>query len=348
MVRALPAPTQGLPAARDYFRERHPDPEPSTGCAARWPARVVLVTGGSSGHLAAAHKLPRPAPPPSSAGDQDKLSRRRLRRSQGQGLYYFIAYTADIADMQDCDRFVAPGRAEHGAGRRHLINNAGRLIRRLMICATTVFHDFWRTMQLNYFGAPGRTIMVARAQRRKGHVVTPAPSVSPTRRASPPTIKCALTPGPRWCQARVCRPGVTSTINMPLVRHADDRTHQDLQITCPRLARAGCDHRPGHLAGAHRHPAGDLSRSCTALVAVGDRDEHELPACSGFGGRHMTRALLQLARGAGLVADDARYSFLTLTVDTAATGAGRQAAISGRAPCSRRAFSLLPHVLTTT
>ena len=42
--------------------------------------------------------------------------------------------------------------AEHG-GVDFLINNAGRSIRRAIASSYDRFHDFERTMQLNYFGA---------------------------------------------------------------------------------------------------------------------------------------------------------------------------------------------------
>src|SRR3546814_20530639 len=63
-----------------------------------------------------------------------------------------FAYTADLSDMADCDRLVKKVLDEHG----HvdvLINNAGRSIRRSIEASYDRFHDFERTMQLNYFGS---------------------------------------------------------------------------------------------------------------------------------------------------------------------------------------------------
>ena len=63
-----------------------------------------------------------------------------------------FAYSCDISDMADCDRFVKTVLDKHG----HvdvLVNNAGRSIRRSIKFSFDRFHDFERTMQLNYFGA---------------------------------------------------------------------------------------------------------------------------------------------------------------------------------------------------
>lgn len=63
-----------------------------------------------------------------------------------------FAYSCDISDMADCDRFVKTVLDKHG----HvdvLVNNAGRSIRRSLQYSFDRFHDFERTMQLNYFGA---------------------------------------------------------------------------------------------------------------------------------------------------------------------------------------------------
>ena len=61
---------------------------------------------------------------------------------------------------------------EHG-GVDFLINNAGRSIRRAIESSYDRFHDFERTMQLNYFGCL-RVIMgflPGMVRKRKGHVI---------------------------------------------------------------------------------------------------------------------------------------------------------------------------------
>ena len=63
-----------------------------------------------------------------------------------------VIYTADVSDLKACDALVQRVLAEQG-GCDYLINNAGRSIRRGIVNSFDRFHDFERTMQLNYFGA---------------------------------------------------------------------------------------------------------------------------------------------------------------------------------------------------
>ncbi|MEW6465665.1 SDR family oxidoreductase [Tibeticola sp.] len=208
----------------DYW-ERHLDPELHIDRSLRGTVagKVVLVTGGSSGiGLAAAHKFAEAGATTLICGrDQDKLDA-ACDEAKAKG-YHFIAYTVDIADMQDCDRFVAQVIAEHG-GVDYLINNAGRSIRRAIESSYDRFHDFERTMQLNYFGALRVTmgLLPGMAQRRKGHVVnissigvlTNAPRFS-----AYVASKAALDAWTRCAASEFADQGVTfTTINMPLVR----------------------------------------------------------------------------------------------------------------------------------
>ena len=80
----------------------------------------------------------------------EKLAQAK-KEVNGRG-FDVITYAADVADMADCDRFVKLLVENHG-GVDVLINNAGRSIRRGIESSYDRFHDFERTMQLNYFGA---------------------------------------------------------------------------------------------------------------------------------------------------------------------------------------------------
>lgn len=62
------------------------------------------------------------------------------------------AYACDVSDLEDCDRLVQSVLTDFG-GADILINNAGRSIRRSVRFSYDRYHDFERTMQLNYFGA---------------------------------------------------------------------------------------------------------------------------------------------------------------------------------------------------
>jgi NAD(P)-dependent dehydrogenase (short-subunit alcohol dehydrogenase family) len=157
----------------DYW-ERHLDPDLHIDRSLRGTVagKVVLVTGGSSGiGLAAAHKFAEAGAVTIICGrDQDKLDE-ACAEAKAKG-YQFIAYPADIADMTDCDRFIQLLIANHG-GVDFLINNAGRSIRRAIEGSYDRFHDFERTMQLNYFGCLRVTMgfLPGMVSKRKGHIV---------------------------------------------------------------------------------------------------------------------------------------------------------------------------------
>lgn len=208
----------------DYW-ERHLDPDLHIDRSLRGTVggKVVLVTGGSSGiGLAAAHKFAEAGAITVICGrDQDKLDE-ACNEATARG-YAFIAYPADLADMADCDRFVQLLLAEHG-GVDFLVNNAGRSIRRAIESSYDRFHDFERTMQLNYFGALRVTmgLLPSMVEKRHGHVVnissigvlTNAPRFS-----AYVASKAALDAWTRCASSEYQDQGITfTTINMPLVR----------------------------------------------------------------------------------------------------------------------------------
>jgi NAD(P)-dependent dehydrogenase (short-subunit alcohol dehydrogenase family) len=219
------------PNLRDYawrlwdYWERHLDPALFIDHSLKGTVggKVVLVTGGSSGiGLAAAHKFAEAGATTIICGrDQDKLDE-ACKEAKANG-YRFIAYPADIADMADCDRFIKLLLAEHGSV-DFLINNAGRSIRRAIESSYDRFHDFERTMQLNYFGCLRVTmgLLPGMAAKRKGHVVnissigvlTNAPRFS-----AYVASKAALDAWTRCASSEYSDVGVSfTTINMPLVR----------------------------------------------------------------------------------------------------------------------------------
>lgn len=219
------------PNLRDYawrlwdYWERHLDPDLHIDRSLRGTVggKVVLVTGGSSGiGLAAAHKFAEAGATTIICGrDQDKLDE-ACAEAKARG-YAFVAYAADIADMTDCDRFVQLLVQNHG-GVDYLINNAGRSIRRAIESSYDRFHDFERTMQLNYFGCLRVTmgLLPGMVARKRGHVVnissigvlTNAPRFS-----AYVASKAALDAWTRCASSEFADQGVTfTTINMPLVR----------------------------------------------------------------------------------------------------------------------------------
>ncbi|MBW8464755.1 SDR family oxidoreductase [Acidovorax sp.] len=208
----------------DYW-ERNLDPELFIDRSLKGTVagKVVLITGGSSGiGLAAAHKFAEAGATTIICGrDQDKLDE-ACAEAKAKG-YQFIAYSADIADMADCDRFVQLLIDNHG-GVDFLINNAGRSIRRPIESSYDRFHDYERTMQLNYFGCLRVTMgfLPGMVEKRKGHVVnissigvlTNAPRFS-----AYVASKAALDAWTRCASSEFADQGITfTTINMPLVR----------------------------------------------------------------------------------------------------------------------------------
>jgi NAD(P)-dependent dehydrogenase (short-subunit alcohol dehydrogenase family) len=184
--------------------------------------KVVLVTGGSSGiGLATAQRLAAAGAVTLICGrDAEKLEQaRRQIALSGQ----VIAYLVDIADLDQVDAFVARLVREHG-GVDVLINNAGRSIRRAIEDSLERFHDFERTMQINYFGALRLTmgLLPHMARRRAGHVInissigvlTQAPRFS-----AYVASKAALEAWTACAATEYADAGVRfTTINMPLVK----------------------------------------------------------------------------------------------------------------------------------
>ena len=114
----------------------------------------MLVTGGSSGiGLATALKFAEAgAMAIIVARDQEKLAEARKEIASGRAARSSPTRpTSPTADQ--CDRSCTMLIEEHG-GVDFLVNNAGRSIRRGdRELSYDRFHDFERTMQLNYFGA---------------------------------------------------------------------------------------------------------------------------------------------------------------------------------------------------
>lgn len=211
----------------DYW-ERHLDPalfidrslKGATG------GKVVLVTGGSSGiGLAAAIKFAEAgAITLICARDQVKLDEavKEIKDKAGKQAQIH-AFACDIADEEGCASLIEWCTTNFG-GVDFLINNAGRSIRRAIESSYDRFHDFERTMQLNYFGCLRVTmgLLPGMAAKRRGHVVnissigvlTNAPRFS-----AYVASKAALDAWTRCASSEFADTGITfTTINMPLVR----------------------------------------------------------------------------------------------------------------------------------
>ncbi len=211
----------------DYW-ERHLDPALSIDRSLRGTVagKVVLVTGGSSGiGLAAAVKFAQAgAVTVICARDAAKLAEAKaeILAAAGNGATVFT-YSADIADEASCKALVEALNAEHG-GVDYLINNAGRSIRRAIEASYERFHDFERTMQLNYFGALRITmaLLPGMVAKKKGHIVNISSIsvlVNAPRFSAYVASKAALDAWTRCAASEYADQGVSfTTVNMPLVR----------------------------------------------------------------------------------------------------------------------------------
>ncbi len=222
------------PNLRDYawrlwdYWERHLDPALSIDHSLRGTVdgKVVLVTGGSSGiGLAAAVKFAQAgAITVICARDEAKLAAAKAEILAAAGAQARVeTWSADIADETSCRGLVEWLASAHG-GVDFLINNAGRSIRRAIESSYDRFHDFERTMQLNYFGCLRVTmgLLPGMVAKKRGHVVnissigvlTNAPRFS-----AYVASKAALDAWTRCASSEYADQGVTfTTINMPLVR----------------------------------------------------------------------------------------------------------------------------------
>jgi NAD(P)-dependent dehydrogenase (short-subunit alcohol dehydrogenase family) len=137
----------------DYW-ERHLDPDLfiDRSLAGKVRGKVVVVTGGTSGiGEATAYKLAEAgAHVVLVARDPEKARPVMEKIAGGGGQATFIP--CDLSSMEECDKLVAQVIRKFG-GVQFLVNNAGRSIRRGIASSYDRFHDFERTMQLNYFGS---------------------------------------------------------------------------------------------------------------------------------------------------------------------------------------------------
>ncbi len=185
--------------------------------------RIVLITGASSGiGKSAALKI-------GEAGGtmllvartEEKLNEVARQVEDLGGIAY--AHPCNLSDMDDIDRMAAEVRDQHGAV-DILINNAGKSIRRSIDRSYERFHDFQRTMQLNYFG-PVKLILdllPAMREQESGHIInvsTIGLQVNTPRFAAYVASKAALDAFSRSMAPEIIGDGVhVTTIYMPLVR----------------------------------------------------------------------------------------------------------------------------------
>ena len=185
--------------------------------------RNVMITGASSGiGRATALKV-------GEAGGRvllvarstDKLAQLKAEIERTGGSAWI--HPCDLTDIEDVERMADEVLEEHG----HvdiLVNNAGRSIRRSVELSYDRFHDFERTMQLNYFGSLKLILMLLpkMRERKSGHIINVSSigvQTNVPRFSAYIASKAALDAFGRSVASEVIDDGVHITaIYMPLVR----------------------------------------------------------------------------------------------------------------------------------
>jgi NAD(P)-dependent dehydrogenase (short-subunit alcohol dehydrogenase family) len=208
----------------DYW-ERNLDPDLfiDRTLAGRVKDKVVVVTGGSSGigHATALKLAEAGAKVVIVARDPEKLAGTKQQIEAAGGRCY--TYSCDLTDMAAIDVLAKKILADHGSV-EYLVNNAGRSIRRAVLNSLDRFHDFERTMQLNYFGAVKLILafLPKMVEHKRGHIINIS-SIGVLSRAprfsAYVASKSALDAFTECAASEFLDKGVhTTNINMPLVR----------------------------------------------------------------------------------------------------------------------------------
>ncbi len=185
--------------------------------------KVVVITGASSGiGEVVAHRVGRAgATVILVARTKSKLDviRDEIVDAGGDA----DVFTADLSDIKDCERVIEDIIDKHGRV-DILVNNAGRSIRRSLTSSADRFHDFERTMQLNYFGALRMimSVLPGMRERKYGRIINISSigaQAYPPRFSAYVASKSALDAFSRCAQPEVIGDGVIfTTVYMPLVK----------------------------------------------------------------------------------------------------------------------------------
>jgi NAD(P)-dependent dehydrogenase (short-subunit alcohol dehydrogenase family) len=183
----------------------------------------VVITGASSGigRVTALKVAQCGGIPVLVARGKDKLEETRAAIERRGGTAH--VFPCDLSDLEAIDRLCEQVTAELPSV-DYVVNNAGRSIRRSLKLSHERFHDFERTMQLNYFGAIRLVMGLLQAMReqQRGHVVNISSigvQTNPPRFSAYVASKSALDSWSNVVSSELVGDGVTFTgIHMPLVR----------------------------------------------------------------------------------------------------------------------------------
>jgi NAD(P)-dependent dehydrogenase (short-subunit alcohol dehydrogenase family) len=229
--RALEGSGIAVPPLRTYawriwdFWERHLDPQLPTQANLRkvLDGKVVIITGASSGiGRAAAGALARSGAHLMLVSRTEEKLKEIQKEIEDEGGKAWV-YPTDLSNLDAIGGMLEKVLADHGRV-DILINNAGRSIRRAVAESFDRFHDFQRTMQLNYFGAIKLIMGVLPGMMEQGrgqiiNVSSIGAQAFPPRFAAYVASKGALEGFSRCLASEVAHHGIVVTnIHMPLVR----------------------------------------------------------------------------------------------------------------------------------
>jgi thioester reductase-like protein len=185
--------------------------------------KVVVITGASSGigEALALRVGEAGGIAVLVARSEDKLNEVKSQIEEAGGTAH--VHPGNLSELEDCDRLVEEIIASHGRV-DILVNNAGRSIRRSIGNSYDRFHDFQRTMQLNYFGALKLIIgfLPGMRERKSGHIVNVSSIGAQTntpRFSAYVASKSALDAFSRSIASEIVEDHVSiTTVYMPLVR----------------------------------------------------------------------------------------------------------------------------------
>ena len=212
----------------DYW-ERNLDPDlfKDRSLSGAIGGKVVLITGASSGigKAAAIRCGEAGAEVLLVARTPEKLEETKAEVEEAGGSAHI--YQCDLSDLDDVERMAKEVLEKHERV-DILVNNAGRSIRRSIENSYDRFHDFERTMQLNYFGALRLILSLLPSMRKRskgrkgGHIINVSSigvQTNTPRFSAYVASKAALDAWSRCVASEVVDDGVSiTTIHMPLVR----------------------------------------------------------------------------------------------------------------------------------
>jgi NAD(P)-dependent dehydrogenase (short-subunit alcohol dehydrogenase family) len=229
--KALAGSGIAVPDLESYARtlwgywEDHLDQSTGNDPAARaaLTGKYVVITGASSGigQVVALKVAQAGGIPVLVARGKDKLEATRATIENRGGTAH--VYQCDLSDLEAIDRLTESLVADLP----HVdvvVNNAGRSIRRSLRLSHDRFHDFERTMQLNYFGAIRLVMGLLPSMRHGngGHIVNISSigvQTNPPRFSAYVASKAALDAWSNVVASEVVAHDITFTnIHMPLVR----------------------------------------------------------------------------------------------------------------------------------